>query len=114
MYGIESDGAGSLWISTANGLARFDPRSRAVKVFHQWHGLQGEDFTFNAHYQDRDGNLFFGGNNGFNAFSPPPSLRRAAAAGGADLGGAAQPAAAGAGPAGSGAAAVARLRRTSS
>src|ERR1700728_1203601 len=70
VYGIESDAAGSLWISTANGLVRFDPRSHAVKVFHQWLGLQGEDFNGNAHYQDRDGNLFFGGNDGFKAFAP--------------------------------------------
>jgi len=70
VYGIESDGAGRLWLSTANGLVRFEPRTRGVKVFHEWHGLQGEDFNINAHYQDRDGTLYFGGNNGFNAFAP--------------------------------------------
>jgi signal transduction histidine kinase/ligand-binding sensor domain-containing protein/CheY-like chemotaxis protein/HPt (histidine-containing phosphotransfer) domain-containing protein len=70
VYGIESDGADRLWLSTTNGLVRLDPNSQTVKVFHEWHGLQGEDFNFNAHYQDRDGTLFFGGNNGFNAFSP--------------------------------------------
>ena len=70
VYGIESDGADRLWLSTSNGLVRLDPRTRAVKVYHEWHGLQGEEFEFNAHYQDRDGTLFFGGNNGFNAFSP--------------------------------------------
>jgi signal transduction histidine kinase/ligand-binding sensor domain-containing protein/CheY-like chemotaxis protein/HPt (histidine-containing phosphotransfer) domain-containing protein len=70
VYGIESDGAGRLWLSTTNGLVRFDPQTQAVKVFHEWHGLQGEDFNFNAHYKDRDGALFFGGNSGFNAFTP--------------------------------------------
>jgi signal transduction histidine kinase/ligand-binding sensor domain-containing protein/CheY-like chemotaxis protein/HPt (histidine-containing phosphotransfer) domain-containing protein len=70
VYGIESDGAGRLWLSTANGLVRFEPRTRAVKVFHEWHGLQGEDFNITAHYEDRDGTLYFGGNNGFNAFAP--------------------------------------------
>ncbi|MGH8132654.1 MAG: two-component regulator propeller domain-containing protein, partial [Steroidobacteraceae bacterium] len=70
VYGIESDGAGNLWLSTANGLVRLDPRTAGVKVFHEWHGLQGEDFSYNAHYRERDGTLFFGGNNGFNAFSP--------------------------------------------
>ena len=70
VYGIESDGAGRLWLCTTNGLVRFDPQTQAVKVFHEWHGLQGEDFNFNAHYKDRDGILFFGGNNGFNAFAP--------------------------------------------
>ncbi|HSY06097.1 MAG TPA: two-component regulator propeller domain-containing protein [Steroidobacteraceae bacterium] len=70
VYGIESDGADGLWLSTSNGLVRLDPRTRAVKVYHQWHGLQGEEFEFGAYYQDRDGNLFFGGNDGFNAFAP--------------------------------------------
>ena len=70
VYGIESDGTGCLWLSTADGLVRLDPSSRAVRVFHEWHGLQGEDFNINAHYRDRDGNLFFGGNDGFNAFAP--------------------------------------------
>jgi signal transduction histidine kinase/ligand-binding sensor domain-containing protein/CheY-like chemotaxis protein/HPt (histidine-containing phosphotransfer) domain-containing protein len=70
VYGIESDIDGRLWLSTNNGLIRFDPRTRTTKSFHEAHGLQGEDFNFNAHYRGRDGTLFFGGSNGFNAFSP--------------------------------------------
>ena len=70
IYGIESDGADRLWLSTNNGLVRFEPRTHATKVYHEWQGLQGEEFNSNAHYQDRDGNFFFGGNNGFNAFAP--------------------------------------------
>ena len=70
VYGIESDAADDLWLSTSSGLVRLDPRTRAARVYHEWHGLQGEDFTFGAHYRDRDGNLFFGGSNGFNAFAP--------------------------------------------
>src|SRR6185369_8093901 len=70
VYGIESDGGGRLWFSTNNGLVRFDPRTRAMKVFHEAHGLQGEDFNFNAHFRGRDGTLYFGGSNGFNAFAP--------------------------------------------
>ena len=70
VWGIESDRENRLWLSTNNGLARFDPRSGALKLFHEAHGLQGEEFNFNAHYLGRDGTLYFGGNNGFNAFSP--------------------------------------------
>jgi signal transduction histidine kinase/ligand-binding sensor domain-containing protein/CheY-like chemotaxis protein len=70
IYGIESDGADRLWLGTNNGLVRFEPRTHAAKVYHEWQGLQGEEFNSNAHYQDRAGNLFFGGNNGFNAFAP--------------------------------------------
>ena len=70
VWGIESDRENRLWLSTDNGLARFDPRSRSLKLFHEAHGLQGEEFNFNAHYRGHDGTLFFGGHNGFNAFSP--------------------------------------------
>jgi signal transduction histidine kinase/ligand-binding sensor domain-containing protein/CheY-like chemotaxis protein len=70
VWGIESDRENRLWLSTNNGLARFDPRSGALKLFHEAHGLQGEEFNFNAHYPGRDGTLYFGGNNGFNTFSP--------------------------------------------
>ncbi|HUO20622.1 MAG TPA: two-component regulator propeller domain-containing protein [Steroidobacteraceae bacterium] len=70
VFGIESDGEGWLWLATANGLVRLDPRTRDLRVYHEWNGLQGEEFQFGAYYQDRDGNLFFGGSNGFNAFAP--------------------------------------------
>ncbi len=70
VYGIESDREGRLWISTNNGLARFDPRLHVIKLFHQVHGLQDEEFNSNAHFRSADGILYFGGNHGFNAFSP--------------------------------------------
>ena len=70
VWGIESDAEDRLWLSTNNGLARFDPRAPSLKLFHEAHGLQGEEFNFNAHYRGRDGTLFFGGNDGFNAFLP--------------------------------------------
>ena len=62
----------ALWLSTNNGLTRLDPRLARCKIFHEAHGLQGEDFNFNAHYRGRDGTLYFGGNDGFNAFRPKP------------------------------------------
>jgi signal transduction histidine kinase/ligand-binding sensor domain-containing protein/CheY-like chemotaxis protein/HPt (histidine-containing phosphotransfer) domain-containing protein len=82
VYGIESDEQERLWLSTNSGLVRLDPRSGALKVVHEAQGLQGEEFNFNAHYRSSDGTLYFGGNNGFNAFSsaaadataPPPRV----------------------------------------
>ena len=74
VYGIESDAEGRLWLSTNDGLVRLDPRTRAIRVFHEAHGLQAEDFNFNSHHRGRDGTLYFGGNNGFNAFDPTVRL----------------------------------------
>jgi len=70
VYGIESDREGRLWLSTNNGLARFDPHMHHVKLFHQVQGLQDDEFNVNAHFRSADGILYFGGNHGFNAFSP--------------------------------------------
>jgi signal transduction histidine kinase/ligand-binding sensor domain-containing protein/CheY-like chemotaxis protein/HPt (histidine-containing phosphotransfer) domain-containing protein len=70
VYGIESDRESRLWLSTNNGLARFDPHMHHVKLFHQVQGLQDDEFNVNAHFRSADGILYFGGNHGFNAFSP--------------------------------------------
>lgn len=79
VYGIRSDADGRLWLSTSNGLSRLDPDTRAVKTFHKAHGIQSEDFSFGAHHQSSDGELFFGGANGFNAFTPERLTRNAPA-----------------------------------
>ncbi len=70
IYGIRSDLQGALWVSTNYGLARVDPESGNARAFHRSHGLQGEEFSYGAHYSNARGELFFGGANGFNGFSP--------------------------------------------
>ena len=58
-----------LWVSSANGMAQFDLSTRQFHVFKQEDGLQSP--TFNpAKHQGQSGNLYFGGNNGFNVASP--------------------------------------------
>ncbi|HWK48239.1 MAG TPA: response regulator, partial [Steroidobacter sp.] len=66
-----------LWLSTNNGLARLDPREGASRLVREPHGLQADEFNFNAHYRGRDGTLYFGGNGGFNAFQPDASSSNA-------------------------------------
>lgn len=70
VYGIEPDKAGQLWLSTNNGLFRFDPVNERFTMFNASHGLQANEFNFGAHYRAFDGELFFGGIKGFNAFLP--------------------------------------------
>ncbi|MCP3963310.1 MAG: response regulator [bacterium] len=70
IHGIRSDTAGRLWLSTNDGLSRFDPRTGTFKVFDASHGLQSNEFTVGAHYLSADGELIFGGVNGFNIFHP--------------------------------------------
>jgi diguanylate cyclase (GGDEF)-like protein len=70
IYGIRSDEAGRLWLSTNNGLSMFEPRRGTFKNYRASHGLQANEFNFGASYRSPTGELFFGGNNGFNGFFP--------------------------------------------
>ncbi|MDJ0748403.1 MAG: sigma 54-interacting transcriptional regulator [Woeseiaceae bacterium] len=64
------DGDGFLWMSTARGLTRLDPRRGTFRNYDTSHGLQNDEFNMAAGFGAADGELFFGGINGFNAFYP--------------------------------------------
>ncbi|MCP4214598.1 MAG: SpoIIE family protein phosphatase [bacterium] len=70
IYGILADDNGLLWISTNKGISKFDPRNTTFKNYNVQDGLQGNEFNSGAYYKSQDGELFFGGLNGFNAFYP--------------------------------------------
>ena len=68
--GITEDEQGNFWIATSNGLTRFNPDTYAFKKYNPGDGLQGLEFEANAYLKSRDGEMFFGGINGFNSFYP--------------------------------------------
>jgi diguanylate cyclase (GGDEF)-like protein len=70
IYGIETSSGGRLWLSTNRGLSRFDTNTHEVRNFRAAHGLQGDEFNFGAHLRSAEGELFFGGPHGYNAFFP--------------------------------------------
>ena len=70
VYAIEGDDNGHLWMSTNNGLARLDPASGQFRAFGLEHGLQDLEFNAVSSFRAFDGELFFGGINGFNRFYP--------------------------------------------
>ncbi len=74
VYGILTDGAGHLWISTNKGLCRFHVREETVKNFTAADGLQDNEFNHSSYLKTRDGTLIFGGVNGLTVFHPD-SLR---------------------------------------
>jgi len=67
---ILEDRQGSLWLATNQGLTHFDPNSKAVRNYGMSDGLQGNEFKSRASYIAPDGEMFFGGSNGFNSFYP--------------------------------------------
>jgi diguanylate cyclase (GGDEF)-like protein len=70
VYGILEDGRRNLWLSTNKGLAKFDRNSGTFRSYDISHGLQSNEFNFGAYHQGDSGKMYFGGNNGFNAFMP--------------------------------------------
>ena len=69
--GILEDKKGRLWLSTANGLSRFDPQTDSFRNYTESDGLQSNTFyPYSAYSKSMSGQMFFGGPNGFNAFYP--------------------------------------------
>jgi signal transduction histidine kinase/ligand-binding sensor domain-containing protein len=66
---ILEDGVGRLWLSTQKGVSRFDPQRGAFRNYDVSDGLQSNEFSTGC-YQGSDGEMFFGGSNGFNALFP--------------------------------------------
>ena len=66
----------NIWVSTPNGLSDIviDRSSSKLKFhfinYNEKEGLQGREFTENSSYKTREGELLFGGGNGFNMFKP--------------------------------------------
>ena len=76
MLNIEEDANGFLWLSTFNGLSKFDPVTGRFKIFYEGDGLQSNQFSYNASYKLRSGELLFGGIKGFNVFVPEKITNR--------------------------------------
>jgi signal transduction histidine kinase/ligand-binding sensor domain-containing protein/DNA-binding response OmpR family regulator len=68
--GILGDDEGNLWLSTGNGLSKFNPKTKTFKNYSIKDGLQGTWFQGGAYFKNKNGEMFFGGNNGFNSFYP--------------------------------------------
>jgi signal transduction histidine kinase/ligand-binding sensor domain-containing protein/DNA-binding NarL/FixJ family response regulator len=66
----------NMWASTPNGLSNIivDRTAKGLKFhfinYNETEGLQGREFTENSSYKTREGELIFGGGNGFNIFKP--------------------------------------------
>ncbi|WP_316765892.1 two-component regulator propeller domain-containing protein [Pedobacter frigiditerrae] len=67
---ILEDNKGNLWCSTYNGLSRFNIKTAKFKNYYATDGLQSNQFNYNAALRLSNGELLFGGINGFNKFFP--------------------------------------------
>ena len=84
VYGILEDFMGNLWLSTNNGIAKFqipdtfpvDHSSTYFTVFTFRDGLQSNEFNSGSYFQSPSGEFFFGGINGLNSFYPHEIKKR--------------------------------------
>ena len=58
---ILEDNEHFLWISTTNGLSKFDPESERFHNFSLKNGFQNNQFTYGAAYKTSQGELLLGG-----------------------------------------------------
>ncbi len=75
---ILEDNRGHLWMGTSNGLCNMQITTKSnkskllytFKNYNESDGLQGSEFYEKSAFKSKSGELFFGGSNGFNIFSP--------------------------------------------
>lgn len=70
IYEIRKDKNGEMWFATGNGLSRLDSYNGKLENFTLEDGLQSAEFNLRSAHQCEDGEMLFGGMNGFNSFYP--------------------------------------------
>jgi len=68
--GILEDKQGNLWLGTGFGLSKLDPHTGRVRNYDLYDGLQGNQFVRGGAFRSTNGEMFFGGTNGFTSFFP--------------------------------------------
>ena len=67
--GIICDKNNNYWIATNKGITKYSHQGTPVN-YDINDGLQSNEFNRNASFRDKQGNIYFGGINGFNTFHP--------------------------------------------
>ena len=67
---IETDREGNVWVSTLNGLCKYDSKSHTVTNYDTNDGIAGNQFCERSSTKLADGTILFGGTHGLTAFDP--------------------------------------------
>jgi PAS domain S-box-containing protein len=70
VYDILEDEQGHLWLSTDRGLARFNPTTQSFRNYDVNDGLTHQEFNHKAAFKSVNGEMYFGGFDGFVRFIP--------------------------------------------
>lgn len=75
IFAIQDSKQEHLWISTDAGISQFNPETKEFVNYYVGDGLQGNEFSKNASFKDKDGTLWFGGVNGITYFNPEDIIK---------------------------------------
>ena len=70
IIGIVEDNKGNLWLSTGDGISKFNIQNETFSNYNESDGLQSNEFRHNSYFKDQNGKMYFGGFNGINTFYP--------------------------------------------
>ncbi len=70
VYGVLSDAAGDVWVSSNHGLSRLSPATGRVQNYDVSNGLPNNEFNTGAQFRSDSGEMYFGGVSGFTYFRP--------------------------------------------
>src|SRR5690606_14139563 len=67
---ILEDADNNLWISTSNGLSKFNVKNELFRNYTSKDGLSNNQFCYGAAFKTDEGHMLFGSVSGFNLFDP--------------------------------------------
>ena len=70
VYGLQFDAADNLWVSTRNGLAKFNSAKATFDSFTNYEGVEFQEFLEGSFYNKQNGNLYFCSMQGLLEFNP--------------------------------------------
>ena len=70
IYSVYEDDFKNLWLSSFNGIIRFQKESKNFTIYNEEDGISDNEFNRISHFQSEDGHIYFGGQNGITSFHP--------------------------------------------
>ncbi|MCU4174293.1 two-component regulator propeller domain-containing protein [Carboxylicivirga sp. N1Y90] len=70
VYSLLCDDNNNLWITTENGLSKFNIEAQHFINYYKQDNLRNNQYYWSAGFKDADSNLYVGGLNGLNYFDP--------------------------------------------
>lgn len=70
IYKIIEDNNGLIWVSSNKGICSIDPATKKISTYNYHNGVQNGNFVHESGVKLSSGELFFGGQDGFNYFNP--------------------------------------------